>query len=68
MLELPPELRLIVALFLVDGLTYEQIAERMAVPVGTVMSRLWRARRVLRQRLRDHLPTDGAAHARRASA
>ena len=68
MLELPPELRLIVALFLVDGLTYEQIAERMAVPVGTVMSRLWRARRLLRHRLRGHLPAEGAAHARRASA
>ena len=68
MLELPPELRLTVALFLVDGLTYEQIAEHMAVPAGTVMSRLWRARRFLRQRLRGHLPAEGAAHARRASA
>ena len=61
MLDLPPELRLIVALFLVDGLTYEQIAERMAVPVGTVMSRLWRARRLLRQKLRDHLPAGDRA-------
>jgi RNA polymerase sigma-70 factor (ECF subfamily) len=70
-MDLPPELRLIVALFLVDGLTYEQIAERMAVPVGTVMSRLWRARRVLRQKLREHLPVGDKAAlppaARRAS-
>jgi RNA polymerase sigma-70 factor (ECF subfamily) len=61
MLELPPELRLTVALFLVDGLTYEQIAERTAVPVGTVMSRLWRARRVLRHKLREHLPAGSKA-------
>jgi RNA polymerase sigma-70 factor, ECF subfamily len=70
-MDLPPELRLIVALFLVDGLTYEEIAERMAVPVGTVMSRLWRARRVLRQKLREHLPAGDKAAvppaARRAS-
>jgi len=68
-MDLPPELRLIVALFLIEGLTYERIAERMAVPVGTVMSRLWRARRLLRQKLRNHLPArDGSAPARRASA
>jgi len=68
-MDLPPELRLIVALFLIEGLSYEQTAERMAVPVGTVMSRLWRARRLLRQKLRNHLPaSDGSAPARRASA
>ena len=54
--ELPPELRLIMTLFMVEGLTYEQIALRMEVPVGTVTSRLYRARRSLRERLREHLP------------
>jgi len=59
-LDLPPELRLIMALFLIEGLSYEQIAARMKVPVGTVMSRLWRARRTLRRQLHGYLAPDDA--------
>lgn len=32
-----------------EGLTYEQIAHALGVPVGTVRSRLWRARRMVRE-------------------
>ena len=37
-------------------LTYEQIAEALAVPVGTVRSRINRARRVVRERLAADAP------------
>jgi len=44
----------------VEGLSYEQAAARLGCPVGTVMSRLHRARRQLRRQLAD-APTARAA-------
>ena len=55
---LPDEWRLVLLLADVEDLTYREIAEVTQVPIGTVMSRLYRARR----RLRDHL----GEYARRA--
>lgn len=49
--ELPVKLRRVVELVDIDGLTYGEAAETLGVPVGTVMSRLHRARRRLRSRL-----------------
>lgn len=54
--ELPEEQRLVLALVTLEGLSYREAAERLAVPIGTVMSRLSRARR----RLMDLDPTVGA--------
>lgn len=48
---LPPEFREALVLREIEELSYRQIAEITAVPVGTVMSRLARARAFLRQRL-----------------
>jgi RNA polymerase sigma-70 factor (ECF subfamily) len=45
--QLSPEHRLLIGLVCVDGLTYKEAAEVLDVPVGTVMSRLARARLVL---------------------
>lgn len=53
---LPPEHREVVALRELNGMTYEEIAEALGVPRGTVESRLFRARRTLRERLKDYLP------------
>jgi RNA polymerase sigma-70 factor (ECF subfamily) len=51
---LPVEVRLVVVLFFVEELSYREIAEIAQCPVGTVMSRLWRGRRMLRQQLRAY--------------
>ncbi len=51
---LPPEVRLVVVLFFVEELSYREIAEIAQCPIGTVMSRLWRGRRMLRQQLRAY--------------
>ena len=51
--ELPPEFRLAVILSDVEELSYKEIAEVMGCPIGTVMSRLHRGRKILQTRLRD---------------
>lgn len=51
---LPPKLRAVLALREVEGLSYEEIARTTGVPTGTVMSRLYHARRLLTQKLKDH--------------
>ncbi len=49
--ELKDEYREVLLLWGVDGLKYREIAEITAVPIGTVMSRLHRARKLLADRL-----------------
>ncbi|MBK8264283.1 MAG: sigma-70 family RNA polymerase sigma factor [Nannocystis sp.] len=49
---LPPAFREIVELIDLHGLAYRDAADRLGIPVGTVMSRLHRARRLLRDQLR----------------
>ena len=51
--ELPPELREVIVLRELEGLSYKEIAAIAEIPQGTVMSRLARARERLRQRLGD---------------
>jgi RNA polymerase sigma-70 factor (ECF subfamily) len=55
--ELPEEFRTPIILFYFDGFSYRDIAEQMQVPLGTVMSRLARAKAHLRARL--FAPTAG---------
>ena len=49
--ELPDDCRTVVYLADVEGYTYHETAALMGTPVGTVMSRLYRARRALRTKL-----------------
>ena len=49
--DLPEEFRSPVVLFYFQEFTYKEIAEQMGVPVGTIMSRLSRAKAYLRARL-----------------
>ena len=49
---LPIELRETLVLRELEELSYKEIAEVTRMPIGTVMSRLWRARRLLAQAAR----------------
>jgi RNA polymerase sigma-70 factor, ECF subfamily len=53
--ELPVHFREILLLCEVEEMSYQEISDTLAVPIGTVMSRLSRARRTLRNQLRPHL-------------
>lgn len=56
---LPADFRTAVVLCDVEGLSYKEIAEAMDCPVGTVMSRLFRGRRLLEAQLRPFAIAEG---------
>lgn len=57
--QLPEHFRQTIVLVDLEGFSYVETAEILQVPVGTVMSRLSRARARLRDRLDGHLSTSG---------
>jgi RNA polymerase sigma-70 factor (ECF subfamily) len=54
---LPEELRQAITLREIEGMSYEEIAEAMACPIGTVRSRIFRAREAIAAKLRPILGT-----------
>lgn len=54
---LPEELRHAILLREIEGLSYEEIAEAMSCPIGTVRSRIFRAREAVAEKLRPLLDT-----------
>ncbi|WP_428937139.1 RNA polymerase sigma factor [Fontivita pretiosa] len=54
--ELSPEHRQVIILRELEGMSYEQMAEALGVPRGTIESRLHRAREQLRKRFREYQP------------
>ncbi|MEX0966641.1 MAG: sigma-70 family RNA polymerase sigma factor [Bacteroidia bacterium] len=57
--ELPADYRLIILLCDLEGFKYEEIAKIVDVPVGTVRSRLHRARNLLKEKLADYAKKKG---------
>jgi RNA polymerase sigma-70 factor (ECF subfamily) len=61
--ELPVYFREILLLCEVEEMSYQEIAETLSIPIGTVMSRLSRARKALRDRLRRQVQEGSATAA-----
>ncbi|MEY3908233.1 MAG: hypothetical protein RLZZ90_140 [Actinomycetota bacterium] len=57
--QIPDEFRMVVYYAVVDGLPYAEIAEIMQTPVGTVMSRLHRGKKLLRKLLAEYAASEG---------
>lgn len=55
---LPEELKIAITLREIDGLSYEDIADMMNCPIGTVRSRIFRAREAIAEKLRPMLGTN----------
>jgi RNA polymerase sigma-70 factor, ECF subfamily len=56
---IPEDFRTVVILCDIEGLTYEEIAEFVEVPIGTVRSRLHRGRKLLQSKLLEYAKTQG---------
>lgn len=54
-----PELRLVFLLVILEDYSYKETAEIMGIPIGTVMSRLFRARMILRRNLTEYARNEG---------
>ena len=54
---LPDELKEAISLREMDGLSYEEIAELMQCPIGTVRSRIFRAREAIAEKLKPLIET-----------
>lgn len=64
--ELPPEFRQAVIMADIEDKSYKEIAEAMHCPLGTVMSRLYRGRKLLREKLRGYAAHQHLVHGERA--
>jgi RNA polymerase sigma-70 factor (ECF subfamily) len=60
--QLPEAFRIVVMLADVEGLSYKEVAETLQCPIGTVMSRLYRARQLLRKALWVHAGHSQQSH------
>jgi RNA polymerase sigma-70 factor (ECF subfamily) len=69
---LPPDYRMAVVLADLEGFSYREIADILEVPIGTVMSRLYRGRKLLEEELllyarsHNYLPGDSEPNRRRS--
>lgn len=56
---LPVDFRTVIILCDIEGFTYEEMAKILDIPIGTVRSRLHRARNLLKEKLRDYAASMG---------
>lgn len=57
--DLPDDFRIVILLSTVEGFTYKEISDIVKCPVGTVMSRIYRGRRMLKERLASYAKKHG---------
>jgi RNA polymerase sigma-70 factor, ECF subfamily len=57
--DVPEDFRMVVYFADVEGLSYQEIADIMGTPTGTVMSRLYRGRKLLRASLAEYAKKEG---------
>jgi RNA polymerase sigma-70 factor (ECF subfamily) len=60
--QLPEVFRIVVMLVDVEGLSYKEVADTLQCPIGTIMSRLYRARQLLRKALWVHAQHSQESH------
>jgi len=60
--DVPVDFRVVVILSDIEGFPYKDIAAMVGIPVGTVMSRLFRGRRLLQEKLFDYAVETGVLH------
>lgn len=65
---LPIDFRTVILLCDVEGFTYEEISKIINVPIGTVRSRLFRARNMLKEKLKEYAQSKGYKDIRGAKA
>ena len=64
---LPEIFRTAIALRDMEGFSYQEVADMLEIPIGTVMSRLFRGRKLLQESLREHAVRRGFVRTREAS-
>jgi len=63
---LPVDFRVVILLCDIEGFTYEEISKIVNIPIGTVRSRLFRARNLLKEELRNYAKSMGYQDKRKA--
>ncbi len=56
---LPDDFRMVILLSIVEGFSYREISKIVDCPVGTVMSRIYRGRKMLKEKLADYAKKHG---------
>ena len=59
----PDDFKAIVVMADLQDQSYREISEKLSIPVGTVMSRLFRGRQILRRKLQGYAASLGIVHA-----
>lgn len=57
--ELPEDFRMAILLSIVEGFSYKEISEMINCPIGTVMSRIYRGRKMLKEKLTGYAKKHG---------
>ncbi len=57
--ELPDDFRMVILLSIVEGFSYKEIAKMLECPIGTVMSRIYRGRKMLKEKLAGYAKKHG---------